>query len=61
MFVYEKKLQYPVNIKNPNPKLAALIISQYGGAYTNKVGSLLKWNAAMGSYIRMIKTCCLWQ
>ena len=31
MFVYEKKLQYPVKIKNTNPKLAAVIISQYGG------------------------------
>ena len=31
MFVYEKKLQYPVNIKNPNPALAKFIISQYGG------------------------------
>ena len=28
MFVYEKKLQYPVKIKNPNPKLAMAIISQ---------------------------------
>ena len=31
MFVYEKKLQYPVIIKRTNPKLAAQIISQYGG------------------------------
>lgn len=31
MFVYEKKLQYPVKIATPNPKLAAFIISQYGG------------------------------
>ena len=31
MFVYEKKLQYPVRIKNPNPALAKYIISQYGG------------------------------
>ena len=31
MCVYEKKLQYPVRIKNPNPKLAKIIISQYGG------------------------------
>ena len=30
MFIYEKKLQYPVKIKNTNPKLAAVIISQYG-------------------------------
>ena len=32
MFVYEKKLQYPVNIKKPNAKLAKIIITQYGGA-----------------------------
>ena len=31
MWVYEKKLQYPVNISRPNPKLAKIIISQYGG------------------------------
>ena len=31
MFQYEKKLQYPVRIKNPNPKLAKLIITQFGG------------------------------
>ena len=31
MFVYEKRLQYPVNIKTTNPKLAKIIISQYGG------------------------------
>ena len=31
MFVYEKKLQYPVRIKNPNPALAKFIISKYGG------------------------------
>lgn len=37
MFVYEKKLQYPVRIANPNPKLASMIISQYGGRYTIKL------------------------
>ncbi len=31
MWSYEKKLQYPVKIKNTNPKLAQFIISQYGG------------------------------
>ena len=31
MFVYEKKLQYPVKIDRPNPRLASIIISQYGG------------------------------
>lgn len=31
MFIYQKKLQYPVKIARPNPKLASIIISQYGG------------------------------
>ena len=31
MFNYEKRLQYPVKIKNPNPQLAKIIITQYGG------------------------------
>ena len=31
MFVYEKKLQYPIKIKTPNAKLAKVIISQLGG------------------------------
>ena len=31
MWQYEKKLQYPVKIKNPNPRLAGVIISQLGG------------------------------
>ena len=31
MWTYDKFLQYPINIKNTNPKLAKFIISQYGG------------------------------
>ena len=31
MWIYDKKLQYPVRIKNSNPRLAKFIISQYGG------------------------------
>ena len=31
MWIYEKKLEYPVKIKNPNPRLAQIIISQLGG------------------------------
>ena len=31
MWTYNKVLQYPINIKNPNAKLAKFIISQYGG------------------------------
>lgn len=31
MWIYEKKLEYPVNIKTPNPKLAMALISQLGG------------------------------
>lgn len=42
MFVYEKKLQYPVRITNPNPRLAALIISQYGGP-DGELGASLRY------------------
>ena len=31
MWIYEKKLEYPVKIKNPNPQTAQIIISQLGG------------------------------
>ncbi len=31
MFVYEKKLQYPVNIRTPDPRMASVIVSQFGG------------------------------
>ena len=31
MWTYEKKLQFPVKIKNPDPKAAKIIISQLGG------------------------------
>ena len=37
MWQYQKKLQYPINIKNPNPKLAQIICSQYGGAYCKRL------------------------
>ena len=42
MFVYEKKLQYPVRIANPNPQLAAIIISQYGGP-DGELGASLRY------------------
>ena len=42
MFVYEKKLQYPVKIKNTNPKLASIIISQYGGP-DGELGASLRY------------------
>ena len=42
MFVYEKKLQYPVKVANPNPKLAAIIISQYGGP-DGELGASLRY------------------
>ena len=42
MFNYEKKLQYPINIKNPNPKTAQIIISQYGGP-DGELGASLRY------------------
>ena len=42
MFVYDKKLQYPVKIANTNPRLAAIIISQYGGP-VGELGASLRY------------------
>lgn len=42
MWAYEKKLQYPVNIKNPNPALAKLIVSQLGGP-DGETGAALRY------------------
>ena len=42
MWQYEKKLQYPINIKNPNPKYAQIIISQYGGP-DGELGASLRY------------------
>lgn len=42
MFVYEKHLQYPVRIKNTNPQLATIVISQYGGP-DGELGASLRY------------------
>lgn len=42
MFQYDKKLQYPVKVKNPNPRLASVIISQYGGP-DGELGASLRY------------------
>ena len=42
MFSYEKKLQYPVKIKNPNAKLAKIILTQYGGP-DGELGASLRY------------------
>lgn len=42
MWIYEKKLQFPVRIKNPNPKMAQIILSQYGGP-DGELGASLRY------------------
>lgn len=42
MWGYEKKLQYPINIKNSNPQMAKFIISQYGGP-DGELGAALRY------------------
>ncbi len=42
MFIYEKKLQYPVKIATPNAKLASFIISQYGGP-DGEIGASMRY------------------
>ena len=46
MFVYEKRLEYPIKIANTDPRLAAIIISQYGGPYHNSLQFHHKWKRA---------------
>ena len=42
MFIYDKKLQYPVKVARPNPRLASIIISQYGGP-DGELGASLRY------------------
>ena len=42
MFQYEKRLQYPVKIKTPNPKYASIIVSQLGGP-DGEIGASLRY------------------
>ena len=42
MFSYDKFLQFPINIKKPNPRLANIIITQYGGP-NGELGASLRY------------------
>ena len=42
MWIYEKRLEYPVNIKRCNAQLAKMIITQYGGPDSNIYNSTYK-------------------
>lgn len=61
MWQYEKKLQYPVKIANPNPALAKVIISQLGGAdfkkmYTRHTNAKKATLKASGWHFTTLKT-----
>lgn len=40
MWKYEKRLQYPINIKKKDPKMAKIILTQYGGANSELAAAL---------------------
>lgn len=42
MWVYDKKLEYPIKIKKPDPRMAKLIITQYGGP-DGELGAALRY------------------
>jgi spore coat protein JC len=42
MWTYDKILEYPVKIKNPNPKMATIIVTQYGGP-DGELGASLRY------------------
>ena len=58
MWTYDKFLQYPVKIKNPNPKMAGIIITQYGGP-DGELGASLRYLSQRFSMItpQAIATC----
>ena len=55
MWTYEKKLQYPVNIKTPNPRLAKFIISQLGGPDGELAASLRYMHQRYGKKNKKLK------
>ena len=40
MWLYQKNLEFPVNIKTPDPRMAKILITQYGGAYCKCLSNL---------------------
>ena len=42
MWIYEKRLQYPINIRHSNPALAKIIAAQYGGPH-GEIGASLRY------------------
>lgn len=40
MWIYDKKLEYPIKISRPDPKMASVIITQYGGPDGEMAASL---------------------
>lgn len=57
MFVYEKRLQYPIRIKQTNPKLAKIIITQYGGAYFKCYKKIPADISSTGKYLFLLFKC----
>lgn len=42
MWIYEKKLEFPIHIKNPDARLAKIMIEQYGGG-DGEIGAVLRY------------------
>ena len=62
MWSYEKRLQFPVNIKEPNAKLAQVIISQYGGP-DGEMGASMRYLSQRYSmpFISELKSLDIWK
>lgn len=42
MWIYEKKLEFPIKITKPDARLAKIMVEQYGGAYSQTVSYILR-------------------
>jgi spore coat protein JC len=55
MWIYEKKLEFPINIRKPDARLAKIMIEQYGGAYSNRVLLFPKISLSRHSLVKLIE------
>ena len=57
MWNYEKRLEFPVNIKRTDPKMAQLIITQYGGPDGELGASMRYLSQRLRCHIKMFVGC----
>jgi Manganese containing catalase len=58
MFMHNKRLQYTVRVSEPNPRLACMIMEQFGGADGELAAAMRYFTQGLGKMISAVATCC---